>query len=103
MRQTAKDHCDPVGRHENCRTQGIGLPLVPVLTTFQIPEGIGPTGCVFLAMLFLDGFQLHLETLTREIKAELSVDIRPDTTKPYGVFEAQAHGKAEGVVVSMTC
>ena len=43
-----------------------------------------------------EGIETDLETLTREIKAELSVDIRPDTTKPYGVFEAQAHGKAEG-------
>ena len=50
-----------------------------------------------------EGIETDLETLTREIKAELSVDIRPDTTKPYGVFEAQAHGKAEGVVVRMTC
>ena len=45
-----------------------------------------------------EGIETDLETLTREIKAELSVDIRPDTTKPYGVFEAQAHGKAEGSV-----
>ncbi len=44
-----------------------------------------------------------LETLCREIREELTVDILPQTAKLYGVFEAQAHGKAEGVVVRMTC
>ena len=43
------------------------------------------------------------QALIREVKEELSVDIKPDTIKPYGVFEAQAHGKAEGMVVRMTC
>ena len=41
--------------------------------------------------------------LIREVKEELSVDIIPDTIKPYGVFEAQAHGKPEGTIVRMTC
>jgi len=44
-----------------------------------------------------------IEALVREVKEELSVDIRPNTAKLYGVFEAQAHGKAEGMVVRMTC
>ena len=43
------------------------------------------------------------EALTREVKEELDVDLLPDTIKPYGVFEAQAHGKPEGTVVRMTC
>ena len=43
------------------------------------------------------------QALIREVKEELNVDIRPDTIRSYGVFEAQAHGKAAGVVVRMTC
>lgn len=47
--------------------------------------------------------ETDIETLVREIKEELTVDIIPETAKLYGVFEAQAHGKAEGVIVRMTC
>jgi 8-oxo-dGTP pyrophosphatase MutT (NUDIX family) len=43
------------------------------------------------------------QALAREVKEELSVDLLPETIQPYGVFEAQAHGKAEGVIVRMTC
>lgn len=43
------------------------------------------------------------ETLIREIKEELSVDIIEGTIKFYGTFEAQAAGKAEGILVTMTC
>jgi ADP-ribose pyrophosphatase YjhB (NUDIX family) len=43
------------------------------------------------------------QALTREIKEELSVDLIPNTLKPYGVFETQAHGKPEGTMVRMTC
>lgn len=43
------------------------------------------------------------ETLVREIKEELSVDIIKDTISYYGTFEAQAHGKKEGLLVRMTC
>ena len=43
------------------------------------------------------------ETLIRECKEELSIDIKKDTIKYYGTFSAQAHGKAEGVLVKMTC
>ena len=50
-----------------------------------------------------EGTEGDLETLVREIKEELSVDIIPDTAKLYGIFEAQAHGKAEGILVRMTC
>jgi 8-oxo-dGTP pyrophosphatase MutT (NUDIX family) len=41
--------------------------------------------------------------LIREIKEELSVDLIPKTIAFYGVFEAQAHEKPEGIIVGMTC
>ena len=47
--------------------------------------------------------ETDIETLVREVKEELSVDIIESSAKLYGVFEAQAHGKAEGVIVKMTC
>ena len=50
-----------------------------------------------------DGVETDIETLTREIKEELCVDIVTSSAKLYGIFEAQAHGKAEGVIVKMTC
>lgn len=43
------------------------------------------------------------ETLIRECKEELSIDIKKETIKYYGTFEAQAHGKTEGILVRMTC
>ena len=43
------------------------------------------------------------QTLIREIKEELCVDIIENTIKYYGTFEAQAHGHAEGILVKMTC
>jgi len=43
------------------------------------------------------------QALVREIKEELSVDLDPASFSHYGTFEAQAHGKPEGVVVRMTC
>lgn len=50
-----------------------------------------------------EGNENDIETLIREIKEELSVEIVPKTAKLYGIFEAQAHGKADGVVERMTC
>jgi len=50
-----------------------------------------------------EGAETDLETLVREIKEELSVDILPETAAFYGIFSAQAHGKAEGIVVQMSC
>lgn len=47
--------------------------------------------------------ETDIETLVREVKEELSVDIVESSAKFYGVFEAQAHGKDEGVIVKMTC
>lgn len=43
------------------------------------------------------------DALIREIKEELSVDLDPDSLGLYGIFEAQAHGKSEGMIVRMTC
>lgn len=50
-----------------------------------------------------EGSETDEETLVRECKEELTIDILKDTIKYYGTFEAQAHGKAEGVIVKMTC
>ncbi len=44
-----------------------------------------------------------VETLVREIAEELTVTIAPDSAVAAGVYEAQAHGHAAGVVVRMTC
>ncbi|AWB44586.1 DNA mismatch repair protein MutT [Paenibacillus sp. CAA11] len=43
------------------------------------------------------------EALLREVREELSVALKPDTISLYGIFEAEAHGKTEGVQVKMTC
>lgn len=50
-----------------------------------------------------EGNETDGETLVRECKEELTIDINKDTIKYYGTFEAQAHGKAEGILVKMTC
>lgn len=50
-----------------------------------------------------EGNETDYETLIRECKEELTIDIKKDTIKYYGTFEAQAHGKAEGIIVKMTC
>ena len=33
----------------------------------------------------------------------MTIDIKKETIKYYGTFEAQAHGKTEGILVRMTC
>ena len=43
------------------------------------------------------------QALSREIYEELSVNLDKNTLKFVGIFEAQAHGQAEGVFVKMTC
>lgn len=48
-------------------------------------------------------YENDIETLVREIKEELSVDILTDSVRYYGAFKAQAHGKKEGIVVKMSC
>ncbi|MFI6499257.1 NUDIX domain-containing protein [Nonomuraea typhae] len=44
-----------------------------------------------------------IDTLVREIAEELAVAILPGTARYFGTFEAQAHGRPDGVVVRMTC
>ena len=41
--------------------------------------------------------ETDIQTLVREVREELSAEIIPSSATLYGVFEAQAHGKAEGV------
>lgn len=43
------------------------------------------------------------QTLLREIKEELTVDLEPASLEYVGTFEAPAHGHAAGVLVRMTC
>ena len=43
------------------------------------------------------------QALIREVKEELSVDLKPETITYLDTFKAQAHGKPEGVFVQMTC
>lgn len=43
------------------------------------------------------------EALLRELEEELSIRIIGSSVQPYGVFEAQAHGKPEGTMVKMSC
>jgi 8-oxo-dGTP diphosphatase len=43
------------------------------------------------------------DALSREIKEELDVRLIPASLRFMGAFEAQAHGKGEGVGVRMTC
>lgn len=43
------------------------------------------------------------QALVREIQEELNVSIDTNTLKFVGVFEAQAHGHPQGVLVKMTC
>ncbi|HLN18578.1 MAG TPA: NUDIX domain-containing protein [Patescibacteria group bacterium] len=47
--------------------------------------------------------ETNQEALAREILEELSINLIPDTVNYFGKFEAQAHGKAEGIIVRMTC
>jgi 8-oxo-dGTP diphosphatase len=43
------------------------------------------------------------QALCREIKEELSVDLKIETLQFVGEFQAQAHGHPEGTMVKMTC
>lgn len=43
------------------------------------------------------------EALIREIREELSIELIPESLRFVGRFEAQAHGKTDGIVVRMTC
>lgn len=43
------------------------------------------------------------QALIREIKEELAVELTPSTIKYVNTFKAQAHDKAHGVAVKITC
>ena len=43
------------------------------------------------------------EALIREVKEELSVDLKPETIQYVHQIRAQAHGKPEGVMVKVIC
>ncbi|MDG4800898.1 NUDIX domain-containing protein [Micromonospora sp. WMMD980] len=44
-----------------------------------------------------------LDTLVREVREELSVDVDTGSAAFAGAFEAQAHGHPDGAVVRMRC
>ncbi len=60
-------------------------------TTWYIPGGKRDSG------------ENDEDALIREVKEELSVKLLPDSIRIFGIFEAQAHGHPEGVMVRMTC
>lgn len=47
--------------------------------------------------------ETDLEALKRELKEELNVELIPESAKFFEVFEGQAHGKPEGVMVRIIC
>ncbi|MFD2513324.1 NUDIX domain-containing protein [Pontibacter locisalis] len=47
--------------------------------------------------------ETDIQTLIREIKEELTVQLTPETLKFLGIFQAQAHGHAAGIEVKMQC
>ena len=49
-----------------------------------------------------EGFESDHETLVREIKEELNVDIVLDSVEYLGVYEAQSDGDVEGVRIIMS-
>ena len=59
--------------------------------TFYIPGGKRELG------------ETDIQTLVREIKEELDVDIIKESVNYYGMFKAQSHGDVAGVKVQMKC
>ncbi len=47
--------------------------------------------------------ETELDTLLREIKEELTLDLLPDTARHIGTYRERAHAQADGVVVIMSC
>lgn len=47
--------------------------------------------------------ETDVQTLVREIREELDVAIAPGSVTHAGMFQAQAHGRAAGIAVRMTC
>lgn len=59
--------------------------------TFYLPGGKREPG------------ETDIQTLVREIKEELDVDIIKESVNYYGTFIAQSHGNIKGVMIKMTC
>jgi 8-oxo-dGTP diphosphatase len=51
----------------------------------------------------LEAGETELDALLREIKEELAVDLVPETVRSFGIYQAQAHAQADGVMVVMSC
>lgn len=47
--------------------------------------------------------ETELDTLLREVKEELTVDLLPDSARHIGTYRERAHAQADGVVVTMSC
>jgi len=47
--------------------------------------------------------ETDLESLQREVKEEVCVNLIPETIKYLHTFKDQAHGKSEGVMVEIKC
>jgi 8-oxo-dGTP diphosphatase len=47
--------------------------------------------------------ETDIETLARESKEEMSIEVIVETAKRWDTFIAQAHGKPEGVMVKAVC
>ncbi len=47
--------------------------------------------------------ETDVQTLIREIKEELSVDIIQESIEYVGTFKAQSDGATDGIIVKMTC
>jgi 8-oxo-dGTP pyrophosphatase MutT (NUDIX family) len=43
------------------------------------------------------------QCVLREIREELAVDLKPETLRKLGVFQAQAHGHPPDVAIQMSC
>jgi len=50
-----------------------------------------------------EGAESDLQTLVREIREELTIELLPETVVPAGSYEAFAHGPAGGPLVRMAC
>lgn len=44
-----------------------------------------------------------VQTLMREVREEMQVELIPDSMSFVGKFRAQAHGKPKGTIVQITC
>lgn len=50
-----------------------------------------------------DNGEAEIAAIFREIKEELTIELIEDTLQHYGIFQAPAYGKPEGVHVKISC